>query len=73
MKLIIEKNWEYGEDGVYTRLVNANTTQVIMEGDWYHDKIDERIDGFFTCLNHLCIPHDIERVVLNKDNEGEDE
>lgn len=40
-------------------LVNVENDEVILHGDYYHDKIIEQIDGFIYALNYLKIEHEI--------------
>lgn len=40
-------------------ILDDNTYKIIMSGDWYHDKIIEKIDGFFQCLNYFNILHNL--------------
>lgn len=36
-------------------LINVDTKELIVKGDYYHDKIDEYIDGIFFGLNYANI------------------
>lgn len=38
-------------------LVNIDTKEVILRGDYYHDRIDERIDGFLYGLRYVGIKY----------------
>ena len=33
-------------------LINVDTNEIILNGDYYHDKIYDRIEGFFDGLNY---------------------
>lgn len=46
-------------DEIAVRLYDSEGN-IIMAGDWYHDKIDERIEGFFEALNYLGVPHEVQ-------------
>lgn len=35
-----------------------DTGEVILTGDWYHDKIDDKIDGFFVAVDYLGIKYE---------------
>ena len=35
------------------KLVDAETGEIILEGDAYHDKIDEQIEGFLYCMDYF--------------------
>ena len=49
---IAHLNWE--GDGI-TALYHDD--QLIMEGDYYHDKIDDRIEGFFEGLHFAGVEY----------------
>jgi hypothetical protein len=72
MYFIIQKDYEFGEDGCYTELfhVTEDGTEIpVIEGDWYHDKIDERIEGFFEALDYLMIDYGWRHRVINRDKD----
>jgi hypothetical protein len=41
----------------------------IKEGDYYHDKIEEFINGFKFALDILNIPHKFEKIIAIEENE----
>lgn len=59
---------EEDENGVYIdtdgdsgmALVEGN--ELILSGDWYHDKIDSLIDGFFQALVYLSVKYEVEEI-----------
>lgn len=38
-------------------LLDKETGEIILDGDAYHDKIAEKIDGFFACLDYFNYPY----------------
>lgn len=59
---------EFLEDALNVTLTDENG-KVILSGDWYHDSIDEKIDGFFVALNYLGVKYECEVVRLNEQDE----
>jgi hypothetical protein len=55
--------WE--GDGI-TALYNGDA--LIMEGDYYHDKIDDRIEGFFEGLDHQKVNYVRNDVYVSADD-----
>ncbi|MGK4040841.1 hypothetical protein AB0Y20_00970 [Heyndrickxia oleronia] len=55
MNLIIYTNSHFEEEKA---LVNLNTKEVILKGDYYHDKIDEKIEGYLAALQDFNIYND---------------
>lgn len=55
MRLIIFTNSHFEEEKA---LVNLDTKEVIIKGDYYHDKIDERIEGYLAALQDFNIYKD---------------
>lgn len=53
MKFKVYINGAYSE--VEKALVNVDTNEVVLSGDYYHDKIDEYIKGFLTGLHYVGI------------------
>lgn len=47
MKLIIYGNKHYEEEKA---LVDLDKKKVLLKGDYYHDKIDEKIEGYLQAL-----------------------
>lgn len=41
--------------------------RVIMSGDWYHNKINDKMQGFFACLDYLGIPYETREVRVNEE------
>lgn len=69
LKFTIKKVYpEYDEDFVCD-VVNMELRDekgaCILSGDWYHDKIDAKITGFFDCLRFLCIDYTYEVTKVN--------
>lgn len=40
----------------FKRLIREEDNKVLLSGDYYHDKISERIDGYLLALAHNHIP-----------------
>lgn len=38
--------------------------KIILSGDWYHDKISDKIAGFLKCLEYLKKPYLLERIKI---------
>lgn len=38
-------------------VMNGEECKVIMSGDWYHDKIIEKMDGFYQALNYFGVEY----------------
>lgn len=51
--VISNETYDEGEYALYDK--NADT--VIMSGDYYHDKIESQIEGFFKALQYLKQPY----------------
>lgn len=67
------EDFSQGEDSRYVTLYDSEGN-IVTEGDWYHDKIDEVIDGFFLAFDYLRETVDVEWVeIKDLDNEEEDE
>lgn len=43
------------------KLVDAETGEIVLEGDYYHDKIDEQIVGFLHCMDFFGYPYTLEK------------
>ena len=60
MNLIIYANEHYEEERA---LFNLETNEVILKGDYYHDKIYEKIEGYLLALKDFNIY--IDKVISN--------
>jgi len=49
--IYINKHGEGDEKALY----NINDKEVVMKGDYYHDKIDEKIEGFLKGLEYASM------------------
>lgn len=49
MQLIVYGNKTYEEEKA---LVDVSTGKVLLQGDWYHDKIDSKIEGYLEALKN---------------------
>lgn len=56
---------EFVEDALNVELTDENHN-VILSGDWYHDSIDDKIDGFFVALDYLGVEYEREVVRVNE-------
>ncbi len=55
MKLIKYVNAHYEEERA---LVDLDSKKIILKGDYYHDKIDDKIDGYLQALKDHSIYKD---------------
>jgi hypothetical protein len=60
-----EDDTEFVFDALEVRLYDSEGN-IVMAGDWYHDKIDEKIGGFFEALDYLGIPYEVKTVKKNE-------
>jgi hypothetical protein len=65
MKLIKYTNAEYEEEKA---LYDLDGEYIIKKGDYYHDKIDEWIDGFIQGLDYANEEVDLETKEINKND-----
>lgn len=49
--------------------IGLKTPIVIVKGDYYHDKIDDVIDGFKLALNYMKIEYDWKEEYIGTENE----
>ena len=56
MKLQILINSTYNDEKA---LINADTKEIIVKGDYYHDKINEYIEGFLHGLRFTNIEYEL--------------
>ena len=54
-------------DLMEARLFNNITGELIMSGDYYHNKIEERIEGFFEALKYLGIDYKVITENINEE------
>lgn len=70
MKLVIYTNSNFEEEKA---LFDIESKKVILYGDYYHDKIDEKIEGYIKALNDFNIYPDtikkIKEVCIDEDHE----
>lgn len=67
MRLQIVINGEFEDE---RSLLNVDTDEVMMRGDYHHDKIDEAIDGFLAGLSYAGVEYEmLEDVTAYKDTE----
>ena len=60
-----EDDLEFVFDAIEVRLYDSEGN-IVIAGDWYHDKIDEKIDGFFEAFDYLGIPYETKTVKKNE-------
>lgn len=46
----------------------TDTPYIILTGDYYHNKIDEQIEGFITALRFLKIDCEIKEIEINSND-----
>ena len=39
------------EENETSQLIDVDTGEIILSGDYYHDHIDDRISGFLQCMD----------------------
>lgn len=59
MKFITCYNEAYGEEARLFRVWDDNSITEVMRGDAYHDKIEQKIDGFMEALDYSEIENSI--------------
>lgn len=45
------------------KLVDAETGEIVLEGDYYHDHIENQIDGFLQCMDYFGYPYQMAKNV----------
>ena len=60
-----EEDTDFVSDSTLEMLYIDN--KYIMSGDWYHDRINTKIEGFLECLKFIGIPFEIEKRQVNDD------
>lgn len=53
-------NRTFAEEMVLVEVLDNKVNKIVMKGDYYHDKIIERIIGFYEGLYYCAIEHKIE-------------
>jgi DNA-binding LacI/PurR family transcriptional regulator len=67
MKLIKYVNKHYEEERA---LVDLDSKEIILQGDYYHDKIDEKIEGYLKALeDHNIYTDEVEREEIGSKHE----
>ncbi|ALO79530.1 hypothetical protein HOBO_123 [Bacillus phage Hobo] len=67
MKLVIFENGTFEEEKA---LVDLDTGNAIMNGDYYHDKIDYRIEGYLAALkDHKIYEEEVPTEEIGKNHE----
>lgn len=57
---------DFSGDAYNVSLTDKNGNE-IMSGDWYHDKIDDKIDGFFNALEFLGEEYVVDTIKTNSE------
>lgn len=66
MKLIIFINSTMEDEQA---LVNLEDNEILLKGDFYHDKIEAQIQGFLKGLKFAEVDFIIEEEIINPDND----
>lgn len=53
----IYDNEEKEEDAVKMQLIDKDTGEIILEGDYYHNHIQEQVNTFFKTLDYFDFPY----------------
>jgi hypothetical protein len=65
MKLVITKTFPEGDTDFIEDPENVTLTvddKVAIEGDWYHDRIEDKIEGFIAALDFLTFAYTTETI-----------
>ena len=63
-KFIVFRNETFEEEKALVEIV-GDMRKIIVKGDYYHDKIDEKIEGFFLALDYLDVEYNLEELSLS--------
>lgn len=67
MNIKVYYNADFDEEAA---LFNEDAKDVILSGDYYHEKITDKIQGFISALDYLHIDYNLlESEYINHDNE----
>lgn len=77
-KFILVENYrkddvDFSCDALWKRLAELekdNVYNIVLDGDWYHDKIDSKIEGFLIALDHLGIKYELEKRKTNSQDDS---
>ncbi|MED4172594.1 hypothetical protein P4631_09115 [Halalkalibacterium halodurans] len=64
----IVRDYDFGEDGVYVTMYDAQGN-IVLEGDWYHNQIDSKIEGFFECLKYMGVNYEYTSENINEEED----
>lgn len=67
IKLKIYQNTTYRAEE--QALVNSDTGEVYINGDYYHEIAPVKIEGFLKALESLNIEHEVEEVEIDQNHE----
>ena len=65
LRLKVIENATYDEQHA---LYDVNNQIVIMSGDYYHDKILDKIEGFFRALTYTALPHSRQNISITPED-----
>lgn len=70
-KLVVYTNKDYEEEMALVNYTNSNVYDVLITGDYYHDKINDKIEGYLIALSHLkrYDVDDVVRIIIGRDSE----
>lgn len=50
------------------KVLRDSEGNILLSGDYYHDKIDSQLEGFFSCLDYLGVEYKIEETFMESDD-----
>ena len=68
MKNLIKYENVSWDEGEYA-LIEKDTNKILLKGDYYHDKIYEKIEGFLEGLDYCGVEYKLEFLGLSSDDE----
>jgi len=70
---MVVRMYQEGDDQFIYDAINEaivdEAGMMIMNGDWYHDEISAKIEGFFEALNYLGVEY--EKIEVKRNEGGE--
>lgn len=59
----INEQEDYGEQA----LVNTDSKEIVLKGDYYHDKISDKIKGFLQALDYAKVEYNLQKEYVSKE------
>ena len=64
----IQKVYDIDDSNFYGGMIKmrlVDESGIVMEGDYYHNKIKDRIEGFFEALDYFHVEYEVKTVQVN--------